>query len=72
MKKRVRIVLVSTVALVAVAVVALFVWYQTGGAARLLRSRVVASLAEMNIRAEIADSDLALRPGSVRFEGVKL
>ncbi len=72
MKKRVRIVIVSTVALVAVAVLALFVWYQTGGAARLLKSRVVASLAEMNIRAEIADSDLALRPGSVRFEGVKL
>lgn len=72
MKKRVRIVLVSTVALVAVSFIALFVWYQTGGAARLLKSRVVAALAEMNIRAELGDTDLALRPGSVRFEGVKL
>lgn len=72
MKKRVRIVIVATVALLAVSAIALVVWYQTGGAARLLKARVVAALAELNIRAEITDTDLALRPGAVRFEGLVL
>lgn len=72
MKKRVRIVIVSTVALVAVAALALFVWYQTGGASRLLRSRVISALAEMNVDAEIADTELTLSPGVVRIDGLKL
>lgn len=72
MKKRVRIVIVATVALVAVSAIALVVWYQTGGAARMLKSRIVAALAEMNIRAEIRNTELSLSPGAVRLEGLVL
>lgn len=72
MRKRFRIVIVSIVALVTVAVLAGLVFHAAGGVGWWLESSIVAALAERNVRAEIAKTDVTFRPGTVVIEGLAL
>lgn len=58
--------------LLVVAAIGVFIWYRTGGLDRLAKSQIESALAEMNIRTEISNTHVGLRPGIVVLEDVKL
>jgi translocation and assembly module TamB len=71
-KKRIRIILITAAALLAIAVIGVLVFYRMGGLDWWFRETLRDELAEMNIRLVVSKTRVGLYPGEVVLEGLEL